>query len=212
MSAAFVAEGKTVSRGMGGEDKLGPELWRDIGERSEAQRPRLGAIEGIGKGFLQSCNFGDLGMSSEARIRLQEIRNVTPEVPGASPIRRVGGDVGLGQSGETSIAKIGMHLLVIVGQHLREPGDIGIAVDAEQHLPLFLGAVLDLRKDGVVAGENAALEAFLQLFEAAHSAAARLAGPSTSRAMLRAWSSSSTSSASGGMLSSRSIMVDTGPK
>src|SRR4249920_4058150 len=137
-------------------------------------------------------------MSGEGRIRVQEARNVTPEVAGASPIGRVSGDVGLGELGETCIAEIGMHLLVIVGKHLGEPRDIGIAVDAEQHLPLFLGAVLDLRKDGVVAGENAALKAFLQLFEGGHSAAASLGAPSTSRAMLRAWSSSSTSSASGG--------------
>jgi hypothetical protein len=130
-----------------GENKLGPELWRDLGKRGEAQRLSLGAIEGIGKGFLERGDFRDLGMSSEARIRLQEIRNVATEIPGASPIRRVGGDVGLGKLGETGIAEIGMHLLVIVGKHFGEPRDIGIAVDAEQHLPLFLWTVLDLRKD-----------------------------------------------------------------
>jgi hypothetical protein len=48
-----------------------------------------------------------------------------------------------------------------------------VAVDTEQRLPLFLGAVLDLGKDRVVAGEDAALKALLKVFEAAHSAAAR---------------------------------------
>ena len=59
-----------------------------------------------------------------------------------------------------------------VGQDLGEPGDVSVAVNAEQRSPLFLGAVLDLGKDRVVAGEDAALEAFLELFETAHSAAA----------------------------------------
>src|SRR4029079_11262718 len=135
-----------------------------------------------------------------------------PEIPRALPVRRVGGDIGLAELGETGIAEIGMQLLVVVGQHLGEARDISVAVDAEQLFPLFFGAVFDLGKDRVVAGKDAALEALLEVFEAAHSAAARLGAPSTSRAMLRAWSSSSTRSARGGMLSSRSIMVDTGPK
>ena len=105
-----------------------------------------------------------------------------------------------------------MQLLIVVAENLGEPRDIGVAIDAEQHVTLLLGAVFDLGKDGVVAGKNAALEGLLQLFETLHSAASSRFSPSTSRAMERAWSSSSTSSASGGMLSSRSIMVDTGPK
>ena len=61
-----------------------------------------------------------------------------------------------------------------------------MAVNAEQHIALFLGAVLDLGEDRVVAGKDAALEALLKVFEAAHSAAARRGAPSTSREMLRA--------------------------
>ena len=110
-----------------------------------------------------------------------------------------------------------MHLLVVLAENLGEPRDIGVAIDAEQNLALFPEAVVHVGKDGVVAGEDAALKLVLNLFEAFHSAAMRrglrrVLVPSTSPAMLRAWSSSSTSSASGGMLSSRSIMVDTGPK
>jgi len=125
---------------VGGKDKLGPALRSDLGKRREAQRLSLWAIEGIGKAFLECGNFGDLCVSGEARVRFQEIRNVAPEVAGTSPIRWVGGDVGLGELGETGIAEISMHLLVVVGQNFREPRDIGVAVDAEQHLPLFLGA------------------------------------------------------------------------
>ena len=95
------------------------------------------------------------------------------EIPRALPVRRVGGDIGFGELGETGIAEIGMQLLVVVGQHLGEARDISVAVDAEQLFPLFLGAVLDLGKDRVVAGKDAALEALLKVFEAAHSAAAR---------------------------------------
>jgi hypothetical protein len=48
-------EGETVSRGVRGENKLGPELWRDLGKRGEAQRLSLGAIDGIGKGFSSAA-------------------------------------------------------------------------------------------------------------------------------------------------------------
>ena len=125
-------------------------------------------------------------MLGEAGVGFEKFRNVAAEIPRALPVRRVGGDIGFGELGETGIAEISMQLLVVVGQHLGEARDIGVAVDAEQHFALFLGAVLDLGKDRVVAGKDAALEALLKVFEAAHSAAARRGAPSTSRAMLRA--------------------------
>ncbi len=57
-----------------------------------------------------------------------------------------------------------MQLLVVVVEDLGESGDIGVAIDAEQHLALFLVAVIDLGEDGVVAGKDAALEGVLKLF------------------------------------------------
>ena len=51
-----------------------------------------------------------------------------------------------------------MHLLVVLAKNLGEPRDIGVAIDAEQNLALFLEAVVHVGKDGVVAGEDAALE------------------------------------------------------
>jgi len=44
-----------------------------------------------------------------------------------------------------------MELLVVIGEHFREPGDISMTVDVEQNLPLFLGAVLNLRQNRIVA-------------------------------------------------------------
>jgi hypothetical protein len=49
------------------------------------------------------------------------------------------------------IAEVGMELLVVIGEHFREPGDISMTVDVEQNLPLFLGAVLNLRQNRIVA-------------------------------------------------------------
>ena len=105
-----------------------------------------------------------------------------------------------------------MKLGIVIGENLGEARDIGVAIDAEQDLALFLGAVLHLGEDRVVAGEDAALECLLKLPETLHSAAASRFPVKTSLAIERACSSSSTSSASGGILSSRSIMVETGPK
>ena len=173
MSAALVVKVRRMRRGVGREDELRPELGRDLGELGEFQRLGVGPIEGVGQRLLQARDLGKLGMLGEAGVELEKLRNVAAEIPRALPVRRVGGDIGLGELGETGIAEIGMQLLVVVGQHLGEARDISVAVDAEQRFPLFLGAVLDLGKDRVVAGEDAALEALLKVFEAAHSAAAR---------------------------------------
>jgi len=87
----------------------------------------------------------------------------------------MGGDVGLYQPGEGLIADIGMDLLIALANDLGEPGHIGVAVDAEQHLAVFLSAVVDLGEDRVVFGKNAALKLVLQLFESLHSVASRRA-------------------------------------
>jgi hypothetical protein len=57
---------------------------------------------------------------------------VTPEPPRAPLVRRIGGDIGLDQLGEALIAEIGMQLFIVVAENLGEPGDIGVAIDAER--------------------------------------------------------------------------------
>jgi predicted protein tyrosine phosphatase len=79
-----------------------------------------------------------------------------------------------------------VQLLVILADNLGESRHIGVAIDAEQHLAPFLGAVLDLGQDGVVAGKNAALEAVLDFAKALHSAASSRLAPSTAWAIDRA--------------------------
>src|SRR5262245_13639882 len=194
------------------EDETRPVLGRKSGERLDAKRLGVGAVEDVGEGLLQLGDFDHLAVLGEGRVVTHESGEMAPEPARAPLIGRIGGDIGFHQSGEGLIAEIGVKLLVVLADDLGEPGGIGIAVDTEQHLALLFVAVLDLAKDGVVAGENAALEAVLDLAKGLHSAASSRLPFSTAPAIARAWLSSSTSSASGGMLSSRSIMVETGPK
>ncbi len=101
-----------------------------------------------------------------------------------------------------------MQQFVVVAQRLDQPRAVGETIDAEQRLALLLVAVGDFGEHGIVAGQNAALEVGLLAGKIAH----RGAGPSTCSAISRVRSTSAISSSSGGMLSSRSIMVETRPK
>src|SRR5260221_7753451 len=94
---------------------------------------------------------------------------------------------------------------------LAQPGAVGVAVDAVQRLALLLGAVEDLGQHRIVAGQDAALEISLLPGKVAHPAGLP-AGGKTLSAISRVRFTSRTSSSSGGMLSSRSIMVETRPK
>ena len=103
-----------------------------------------------------------------------------------------------------------MQQLVIVAHGLDQPRAIGIAIDAVQRLALLPGAVEDFGQHRVVAGQDAALEIGLLPREVAHPAG--LPGGKTFSAISRVRVTSTSSSSSGGMLSSRSIMVETRPK
>src|SRR5581483_5401937 len=102
-----------------------------------------------------------------------EGRHVTPKPAGAPLVGGVSGDIGPDQIGEGAVAEIGVNLLVVLAENLGEPRHIGVAIDAEKNLAFFLGAVVDLGEDRVVAGENAALKFVLDVLEAFHSAATR---------------------------------------
>ena len=103
-----------------------------------------------------------------------------------------------------------MQQFVVVAHGLDQPRTIGIAIDAEQHLALLLRAVEDFSQHRIVAIEDAALKLGLLSGEVAHPA--RLPGGRIFPAISRVLATSISNSSSGGMLSSRSIMVETRPK
>src|SRR5262245_66604076 len=195
---------------LGHKDETRPVLGRDRSERLDAKRLGVRAVEGVGEGLLQLGDFGELAVLGEGRVVSHEGGEMAPEPARAPLIGRIGGDIGFHQSGEGLIAEIGVKLLVVLADDLGEPGGVGVAIDAEQHLALFLVAVLNLAKYGVIAGEDAALEAVLDLAKGFHSAASSRLPFSTAPAIARAWLSSLTSSASGGVLSWLCIMFVTG--
>ena len=146
------------------KDEVRPVLGLDCCQRLDAERRGVRSVEGIGQRLLELRDLGGLGMLGKRLAVPDEGGQVTPEPARAALVRRIGGDIGLDQLGEGLIAEISVQLLVIVVEDLGEPGDIGVAIDAEQHLALFLVAVVDLVEDGVVAGKDAALEGILKLF------------------------------------------------
>jgi hypothetical protein len=101
---------------MRGKGELGPQLGCELGELGEFQRFGVGPIEGIGQRLLQARDLGKLGVLGEAAVGFEKFRYVATEIPRALPVRRVGGDIGFGELGETGIAEISMQLLVVVGQ------------------------------------------------------------------------------------------------
>src|SRR4051812_8043161 len=125
-------------------------------------------------------------------------------------LRRARLDIGMSHLVEHLVAEIGVQQLVIVAHCLDQPRAIGMAVDAIQRLSLLFGAVENFRKHRVVAAQNAALKITLLPGKVAHSAC--WPGASTFSATSLVRLTSTRSSASGGILSSRSIMVETRPK
>ena len=116
---------------------------------------------------------------------------------------------------ESVIAEIGAELLVIVLRELDQPQNVIVAVDAEQHLLRVARAIRKPGQDAIAPSQKRALETVLYFRKRHHSAAHSLVSflpARTFAAIARARSSSATTSASGGILASRSIMVETGPK
>src|ERR1700722_16886168 len=100
---------------------------------------------------------------------------------------------------------------MVVADGFDQPRAIGVFVDAEQHFALFPGAVENFGQNGFVAGQDGALKIALLPGEVAHPAG-RISGGNTCAAISRVRLTSAISSSSGGILSSRSIMVETCPK
>ena len=115
-------------------------------------------------------------------------------------------DVSVAHLVEHLVAEIKMQQLMVVAHGLDQPRTIGIAIDPEQHVALLARAVENFSQHRFVAIEDAALKFGLLSCEVTHSAG------KTFPAISRVLATSSSSSSSGGMLSSRSIMVETRPK
>jgi len=197
---------------MGPEDETRPVFRCKAGQAVGRQGVGVRSVERVRQCVLKRRQLGNLGMLCEGGCVLGEARQVAAEPPRVSPVRWVGGDIGARELAEVVVAKIGPGDFVVVAEDFDEAQHISVAVNTEQHAAILARAVVDIAEHRIVASKNAGLEAGLKIFEARHSAAESRACSCASRAILRAMSSSATTSASGGMLSSRSIMVETGPK
>src|ERR1700736_3674726 len=123
----------------------------------------------------------------------------------------MGGNISMPHRVEHFVAEIEVQHFVFVAHGLDQPRAVGMPVDTIQNLAFFPGAVENFGQHGVVAGQNAALKGALLPGEVAHPAC-RIRGGTTFSAISRVRLTSMINSSSGGMLSSRSIMVETRPK
>src|SRR5690606_38141536 len=90
-------------------------------------------------------------------------------------------------------------------QRLAQARSVRIGIDADARARRNACRIRDAREHGIIAFQYGALERTLQLGEIVHAAREQAA-------IRRARSSSASSTGSSGMLSSRSIIVDTGPQ
>ena len=119
-------------------------------------------------------------------------------------------DVSVPHLVEHLVTEIEVQQFVIVTNSLDQPRAVGVAIDPEQRFALLPGAVENFGQHGVVVAQNAALKFGLLSREIAHPAC--LPVGKTLWAISRVLTTSTSNSSSGGMLSSRSIMVETRPK
>src|SRR5437879_861651 len=140
------------------------------------------------------------GRFQERRQTLREPAQV--RMPGRARL-----DVSVAHLVEHLVAEIKMQQLMVVAHCLDQPRTIGIAIDPEQHLALLARAVEDFSQHRFVAIKDAALKLGLLSHEVAHPAC--LPAGRIFPAISRVLATSSSNSSSGGMLSSRSIMVET---
>ena len=125
--------------------------------------------------------------------------------------RRMSFDIGACDFIETLRAGIGPQRHEITFERLDETQAVGVGVDAKPHVRRQTGIAGDLAGDRAVLPDEVILEPGLGLAQRVHwLMATRLSVASA--AMRRACPSSASNSSSGGMLSSRSIMVETFPK
>src|SRR3989344_2669556 len=102
---------------------------------------------------------------------------------------------------------------IIAVECLEQPQAVGIVVDGQTSGRADFRAANHAVQHALVAAQQKRLEIGLQVVKRAHAEAAETADWRAGEpAIRRARSSSAISSASGGMLSSRSIMVETRPK
>src|SRR5471030_2544016 len=124
--------------------------------------------------------------------------------------RRMRGDIAVGQSGEHVIADVAPGFVVAFAERFAQTAAVGVVVNGQARVGLQAVLFAHRAEDrGLCAGdaEHIALEVALQRIERAHAARSI----STDAASARACWSSADSCASGGILSSRSIIVATGP-
>ena len=186
-----------------------PELRRKPCHIGKPKHRRVGGIEGIVQRFLERGEIGENRMVAVRGGGFQEIRQPLREPAQVRMMRWLRRDIGVSHRVEHLVAEIAVKQLVIVAHGIDQPRTVGVLVDPEQHFALFFRAVENFGQNRFVAAQDAALEIALQPGEFAH-LACRTCGNIVA-AISRARLTSATSSSSGGMLSSRSIMVETRP-
>src|SRR5689334_12527533 len=189
------------------EAQRGPVLWRDLSDRIGIDGRSIRGIESVRHGPLPARQLGQyrrLGIFGVCRKKRGHLIPVVAD-------REEGGFVSVGVLlGET--AKIALAEQLGEDREARferfdQARAIRAAVNTQPGFYRDARCPNHVRPDFRVAVQQKALKGFLDVRQAAHAAraSARSASP-------RAASSSEHNSSRGGMLSSRSIMVDTEPK
>src|SRR5579872_6862983 len=155
---------------------------------------------------------------------MEELTHLLSEPAHRRVAGRIGIDIGASKPVEFLFTQECQQAGEVVLQYLQEPQTVALHVDAYAFLGAGLFGAHHLTAHVIAACQHTLLKIPLQFLERAHDVTrpaparrgctSRCAASSLRMgiAMCRAWSSSASSSASGGMLASRSIMVDTGPK
>ena len=193
------------------EFEIGPCFRREAGHVGQFDHRAFGGVEGVVERLFQRGEIGQHRMIAVGRVRSEEIRQALREPAQVRMLGRMRLDVSVPHLVEHLVAEIEVQQFVIVAHSLDQPRAVGVAIDAEQRLALLPGAVENFGQHGVVVAQNAALKFGLLSREVAHPACLPVR-QDASRRSRGSWSTSSSSSSSGGMLSSRSIMVETRPK
>ena len=123
------------------------------------------------------------------------------------------GHIGRGDLAELLVAEEAVKHLVLLRHRLDEARAVGVPVDLEERRAVRARTVGQRREHRIVAVQDRLLKGVLPFGEALHRRWAGTASAvSTSCATRRRRSTSGISSANGGILSSRSMIVDTAPK
>src|SRR5262245_60213946 len=171
----------------------------------------IGCFESFGQRFRDPGEVRDNRPIAVGRAALEKRGQVVAEPAQTRMPRRNSVDIGACQRVEGGVAKVGRKDAVPAAYRFEKTQQIGLAIDVDENAARFARAIEDLGENAVVAGDNGVLKRGLDGRQILHGQ--RRAGSlRTPRATFRLRSTSATISPSDEASSSRSIMVETGPK